>query len=101
MCLQLHLISATLPRGKRKMFPLIIPMYVRAVVNDLISPQQDRGSVAPAQACIFDAAVTYRMTASILEERGNILCMSRTRAVDGRLAAALAKAVGTTGRGAV
>jgi hypothetical protein len=94
MYLQLLLISATLPWGKRNMFPLIIPMYARAVVNDLVSPQQDRGSVAPAQSCIFDAAVTYRMTASILEERGDILCMSRTRAVDGRLCRGAGKSCG-------
>jgi hypothetical protein len=101
MCLLLLLISATLPWAKRNSFPLMIPMYVLAVVNDLVSSQQDRSSVAPAQSCIFNAAVTYRMTASILEERGDILSMSRTRAVNGRLAAALAKVVGTTGPGAL
>jgi hypothetical protein len=69
------------------------------IVNDVVSPQPDRGSVAPAQSCIFDAAVTYRMTASILEERDDILSMSRTRGVDERLAAAPVKVVGTTGRG--
>jgi hypothetical protein len=48
----------TLPWG-RKQFTLMIPMYVLAVSNDLVSPQQDRGSVAPAQSCIFNAAVYY------------------------------------------
>jgi hypothetical protein len=31
MCLPLPLISAALPWGKRNSFPLIIPMYARAI----------------------------------------------------------------------
>jgi hypothetical protein len=35
MCLPLLLNSATLPLGERKRFPLMVSMYVLAVVNDL------------------------------------------------------------------